>query len=141
MKPDDFENHLRQIPLRAPPAEWRDGILAAARTTARSARASEPGNRRPWWREWLWPTPWAWAGTAAVWALICALNAASTDPRTTLAAHSGPPLRAAELQLRLAELSLFQAELLGLAPNPERGPREPAVPGPRSQRRTSPFSA
>ena len=48
MNADEFERRLARTPLRPPPAEWRDAILATARDAARRPprTTSEPG---------LWP--------------------------------------------------------------------------------------
>jgi hypothetical protein len=72
MKPDDFESQLqRQIPKPLPP-EWRAEILQAARQAAAQPPRSTAG-----WSVWLWPCPQAWAGLAAVWMAILALNLAA----------------------------------------------------------------
>ncbi|PYK58897.1 MAG: hypothetical protein DME21_14645, partial [Verrucomicrobia bacterium] len=76
MRPEDFEKQLQRQPLRKIPAEWRGEILDAAR------RAHEPQPSQPasWWRALLWPCPQAWAGLAAVWVLILALNSVTREP-------------------------------------------------------------
>ena len=72
MKPDDFESQLqRQIPKPLPP-EWRAEILQAARQAA-----AQPPRPTAGWSVWLWPCPQAWAGLAAVWVAILALNLAA----------------------------------------------------------------
>ena len=60
---NDFERKLSQQPFRLPPPEWRDAILNVP------VNVMVPEN---WtWREWLWPSPKAWAALAALW-MICA---------------------------------------------------------------------
>jgi hypothetical protein len=49
---DEFEQFLKQQPLREVPPAWRREILAAA---------AKPEVLPPWWREWLWLSPSALA--------------------------------------------------------------------------------
>jgi hypothetical protein len=66
---DKFEQLLRQQPLRRIPPGWRSQILPT---------------RRSRWREWLWPSPFAWATVAATWLVIVGLQLASrTEPTVT----------------------------------------------------------
>ena len=76
--PDDLESfaqHLRAQPPRELPEHWRAEILAAASRTA-----SPVIRPRRWHRAagmlgaWLWPHPAAYAGLAAVRALIVAMQ-------------------------------------------------------------------
>jgi len=143
MKPDDFEQQLQRQPRRQIPAEWRAGVL-------RAARAAAPGTPRragvtsTWWREWLWPSPWAWAGAAAVWALIFVLNFESSAgaPDAVFARSTPPPAAAIEMALaqrRQLLTSLFDpvpAEAAIFAP-----PRNPVRPQPRSEGRAEWFCA
>lgn len=98
---DDFENHLAKIPLKSPPNDWRDQILgpnpAATKTEI------------PWWRELLWPCPQAWAGMAALWVVMFAMNwegissprkstaTATIDPSPSPSPSPYSPARIAEL--------------------------------------------
>jgi hypothetical protein len=67
---NDFERKLSQQPFRTPPPEWRDAILNV------SANVIVPGT---WtWRNWLWPSPKAWAALAALW-MICAAVGLQSD--------------------------------------------------------------
>jgi hypothetical protein len=72
MKPDDFESQLQRQTLKPLPPEWRAEILQAARQAAAQPPRSTAG-----WSVWLWPCPQAWAGLAAVWMAILALNLAA----------------------------------------------------------------
>lgn len=65
---DEFEQFLSHQPLRNVPPGWRREILA---------------DRQPAWREWLWPSPVAWATVAAAWLLILGLQLASRSAPTT----------------------------------------------------------
>src|SRR5258708_827213 len=65
----DFERKLAAQSFREPPAEWREEIL---RRSADAARATERAESP--WRAWLWPSPQAWAGLAALWLIFFALQ-------------------------------------------------------------------
>jgi hypothetical protein len=55
----DFEDKLRSLGLRQPPADLRREVLAAA------ASVTEQPVR--WtWRDWLWPSPLAWGALAVL---------------------------------------------------------------------------
>jgi len=57
---NDFEDKLRALRFRAVPSDLRRSVLAAAETPNGSSRA--------WtWRDWLWPSPLAWAALALLW--------------------------------------------------------------------------
>ncbi len=83
----DFEEYLRRQSIRPVPAHWRGEILRAAR-----AQPAAP----PWWREWLWPSPRAWAGLAAAWGLILLLTV--TAPNEPAAAGQCRDIGAAGLR-------------------------------------------
>lgn len=134
MKPDNLEHQLQRRPVRPIPAEWREEILAAAR--AAGPRPATRGARRTsWWRELLWPSPLAWAGAAAVWAVILALAAAaSSDAEPGMAARFAPP--PAVIRMAIAEKRRLMASLFDTAAEPAAPPPDPARPQPHSQRRT-----
>ena len=128
MKPDDFESQLRRQPRRPVPAEWRAEILEAAQ--AANARLSALDSRpspAPWWREWLWPCPQAWAGLAALWIVIIGLNA--EPPATSAAAASPSATPTPEMKTALAAQRRELARLLDLPIQPAS---PAAIPGPRS---------
>lgn len=58
---NDFEQKLARQTFRQPPAELRSEILRACESAALS---TVPAGT---WREWLWPSPRAWAALAALW--------------------------------------------------------------------------
>ncbi len=134
MKPDDLEHQLLRRPVRPIPAEWREEILAAAH--AAGPRPSALDSRRTsWWRELLWPSPLAWAGAAAVWAVILALDAAAfSDAEPSVAARSAPP--PAVIRMAIAEKRRLMASLFDTAAEPAAPPPDPARPQPHRQRRT-----
>jgi hypothetical protein len=107
-----------------------DALRAAALPDRRqpSTLNSQPA---PWWREWLWPCPRAWAALAAVWVVLFLVNSSERPSRTELARHSARPQMPApwlaEEQWRLmAELSLLNE------PPPKPRPPAAATPQPRS---------
>ena len=131
MKPDDFENQLQRQPLRAAPAEWRGEILQAAQ--AATPHASRPAaHASPWWREWLWPSPQAWAGLAALWIAIAVLNATTESRSSDLAKQTPNPSLEIEAEATLAaqrrELARLLDNFTESVPTPKAGP-----PGPRSE--------
>jgi hypothetical protein len=157
MNPDPFEHHLTRQPLRAVPAEWRAEILtragdlqspslasttvadgdckSPARASASSPISSSP-SPAPWWREWLWPCPQAWAALAAVWVLLIALNFSTRDrsAANTVSAKALPlmPYAWREQQKLLAEL--FPPEPLA-PPRVRVQPAPVPSPAPRSELR------
>lgn len=71
---DEFEQFLSQQPLHGVPPGWRREILP---------------DRQPTWREWLWPSPVAWATVAAMWLVILGLQLASRPTTTTADVPTG----------------------------------------------------
>ena len=118
MKPDDFEQKLQRQSLRQIPAEWREEILREADTVTGSRPSTldfRPAgflstlNRQL--STVLWPHPRAWAGLAAVWALILAVDFSLRDPSPTLAEKAAPPSPEAVAELKQQRQML--AELIG----------------------------
>jgi len=150
----EFEKRLQGQPMREIPADWRARILEAASPSEvgmarravhrglspeRSPRRGDPtfakpavADALPWWRQWLWPCPQAWAGLAAAWVVILVMNLAmGKDPMRT--ANATVALSRQELrelrqqQQTLAEL-IFSGETVEAEP-PKEGPP------PRSEQR------
>ncbi len=77
---DDFETFLSRQPFRPPPAEWKAGILRAARAPAAPGEsdpappAAERAPRRSAFAALFWPSPYAWGGLAALWLALLALK-------------------------------------------------------------------
>ena len=137
MKPDDFEKQLERQPLRKVPSEWREDILAAARASS-IPRASHPTPQAsPWWREWLWPAPQAWAGLAAVWLVILGLSLTPSGPEAPAIA-ANTPAASVTSTTNLFEQRRELARLLDNAYEPEPVRKSPAAPGPRSERTAPP---
>src|SRR5580658_6807659 len=84
---DDFENYLRSQSVRPIPTEWRAEILRAAKARQEPRPTELNGRARllpsqtslPWWHEWLWPCPRAWAALAVAWGIILLLNVTVPD--------------------------------------------------------------
>jgi len=130
MNTDDFEKRMQRLPMRPVPPTWRADILRAAREARRSQTAPERSEAVSWWRALFWPSPAAWAGVAAVWALILGLNYSASTPEPTLAAVSAPLASPAELRMALAQQRRLAIELLELTP-----PTEAESPKPSSEMR------
>ena len=62
---DELEQKLREMPMRAIPADWKQDILGSP-VQAKEKVLS--------WHFWLWPSPRAWTAVAAVWLMIGLLN-------------------------------------------------------------------
>jgi hypothetical protein len=106
---EPFEQRLSRQPLRPVPADWRAGILRAAQAvqlnekSLRLPAASQTGWRKVVERELralVWPNPKAWAGLAAVWALIAIINFSMRDTTPQITEKSAPPSPAALAELR-----------------------------------------
>jgi len=142
MKPEDFEKQLQRQPLRAAPAEWRAEILRQANVAADVRRLKLDSNAdegdqslltsaaTPWWREWLWPSPQAWAGLAAVWLVILGLNATTASRSIEIAKQS--PKTSPEVETTLAAQRRELARLLDNFSEPTPAPKA-GPPGPRSE--------
>jgi len=147
MNSDDFENQLKRQPLRLPPAEWRAEILEQARQVTHAAHAAEGAqpaeaaarepnplfSSGPWWREWLWPSPQAWAGLAAVWVIILGVQTLPRhQPAEMARVNSSAPARPTGTNSSLIAQRRELARLLEGSADAEPTPK-PARPGPRSE--------
>jgi hypothetical protein len=143
---DDFEQKLQRQPLRQVPAEWREEILVAADVNRRQATSCEVGRgftsaatRRSLLSTLnyqlstlLWPHPTAWAGLAAVWILILAVDYSMRDKSPVMAEKSSPPSPEVIVELRRQQRLL--AELIGPRDTRDADRSKPLVPQPRSER-------
>lgn len=130
MKPEDLEQKLSSQPLRSVPPEWRAEILSAA-SAAQPAHFASPVARRSFLSTinyhlstLLWPNQKAWAGLAAVWVVILALNHSTQDGAPAgLAKNSEPP--SPEMVVELKKQQKLYAELTGInEPKEADRPRE-----------------
>jgi hypothetical protein len=135
---EQFERRLSRQPLRQVPGEWRAEILAAARGTQPVPRASRL-TPRAWLvtinqqlATLLWPHPKAWAGLAAVWILILAVNFSTREAVPKLAAKSAPP--SPEVMVELKQQQRLVAELVSTYEAPDTDRRKTFLPRPSSQR-------
>ena len=93
-------------------------------------------------RAWAgWQTSrWAWAGLAAAWVVILALNFSAREPDAPLFARQEVP-SASEMRLALKQKQLLMAELaITSEPAPAAKPKA-APPSPRSDRRKETLNA
>jgi hypothetical protein len=137
MKPEDFEQRLQRQPLRQIPAGWRAEILAEARErqTIRHSpfviRHSWPSTINHQLSTLLWPHPKAWAGMAAVWILIFAVDFSMRDTMPVMAEKAAPP--SPEVIVELKQQQRMLAELIGAGQAREAVPAR-FLPQPRSER-------
>ena len=131
MKPDAFEQRLSRQPLKPLPGEWRAEILAVARE-ARVMRHSSFVIRHSWLATLLWPHPKAWAGLAAVWLVILALNFSMRDTPPVVAKKFTSPSPTLVAELRREQKML--AELIGPADLSVADRPRILFPKPRSER-------
>ncbi|HUZ06550.1 MAG TPA: hypothetical protein VMV89_03590 [Candidatus Paceibacterota bacterium] len=132
MKPEDFEQKLQRQPLRQVPGEWRAEILAVAEHASRpKPRASFLSTLNQQLSTLLWPHPKAWAGLAAVWILIFAVDFSTRDKSPVMAEKVSPP--SPEMIAELKKEHLMYAELMGLNQTREAGPAK-FSPRPRTER-------
>jgi hypothetical protein len=140
---DQFEQRLSRQPLRQIPAGWREEILVAADVYRRNRPVREFTFAATTFREslstlnaqlaaLLWPHPAAWAGLAAVWILILAMDFSARDRSPAMAANSAPPSPAVMLELRQQQRLL--AELIGSRDTSDADRSKSFVPHPRSER-------
>ena len=129
---NEFEQRLRQVPLKPVPADWRAEILAAAQPAAPTAAREVPRQAvQPWWQSLFWPHPKAWAGLAAVWLIILGLQLAQRDDTPVRAENSAPP--SAETLVELMQQQRMLAELLGAHELPTADRPKTTSPQPHAQ--------
>ena len=121
---DQFEQLLKSQSLRDVPSAWRAEILASA-----SAVGQEPVAGAKGWRGWLWPSPYAWGGLAAVWLVIIGLNAAA-QPGANAQMTRGPAPTEQEVLTAMAER---QRELEEFFPKAKVTAAPPPVPKPEKK--------
>jgi len=130
---DDFEQRLKRQPLRQPPAGWRDEILRECRESTVESRRPERSflsTLNHQLSTLLWPHPKAWAGLAAAWVVIAALNLSMREPGPASVKKGSP---SPETMAELKRQRLLYAQLMGPNEQPVDRPKT-FVPQPRSGR-------
>lgn len=132
MTPDPFEQRLARQPLRPVPAEWRAEILPRAGVQP-SAFSLQPSS---WLDRFLGPNPLAWAGLAAVWAVLLVVSRGGNEPASSIssAARASQPSEIVVVEI-VRERRREMAELLNLSLPETTLPARDALPPKRSQRR------
>jgi len=135
MNYDDFEQRLKRQPPRQIPAEWREEILTAA---GRWSKDESRAQQRPWpsslvsrLSSVLWPHPVAWAGLAAVWIFIFAVDLSTRDSNPVVAGNYSPP--PAEVMIEVRQQQRLLAELMGPRDVREADRYQSSAPRPRSE--------
>lgn len=138
MNPDPFEEELARVPLRPPPATWREEILASVLPAA-CRHERQPAARFVAFRSFcsFCRTHFSpgWSAVAAAWLVILGLNrlaasgAAPAAPATPLSPAFLAAVRAQQAELlRLAELDAPPVP----PPAPAATEEKPRPRGPRA---------
>ena len=88
----------------------------------------------------FWPYPRAWAGLAAAWVVIIALNLATRESGAPEIARQLPP-PSPQLRQLLREQEQMLAELTGTAEKDRPAAVRPPVAQPRSERQSDALNA
>jgi hypothetical protein len=80
----------------------------------------------------LWPHPAAWAGLAAIWILILAVDFSVRDKSLVMVEKSAPP--SPEVIVELKQQQRMLAELIGPRDEHDADRSKSFVPQPRSER-------
>jgi hypothetical protein len=132
---ENFEKRLSRQPLRKIPGEWRGEILVAADVNRREGvRAfTSAATIRSRVREIFWPAPAAWAGLAAAWIFIFAVNFSMRDNSSSRVAEKfAPP--SPEVIVELKKQQRLFAELMDPRETPDADRQKIFSPKPRSER-------
>lgn len=110
---------IYRSPRKAQPARWRALFTAFGDQMQTSFQGSRT----------------AWAGMAAAWVVIAVLHLAAREPDATLVANQKLP-SATEMRLALQQKQLLMADLALNSKPPTGDKPKPAIPAPRTERRT-----
>jgi len=91
------------------------------------------------WLELVWPCRRIWAGLAAVWILIFAVNFSQRDPSELMARKTPPP--SPEMILTFRQQDILLAELIGQNETQAAEPPKTFSPRPSSERRFETMAA
>ena len=138
MNSDNFEQRLRRQSPRQMPTGWREEILSAvtnavSRHSSPFARHSLLSTINHQLSTLLWPHPRAWAGLAAVWLVILAVNFSARDDSAAVAKKVSP--LTPEMRMVLKQQKMILAELIEPRETPMAEPRKLYPPKPRSELR------
>ena len=132
---EQFERRLSRQPFRQVPAEWREEILAVA---GRDSRVEGQAQKWLWpsslvsrLSSVLWPHPVAWAGLAAVWIFIFAVDFSTRDNAPAMAEKFSPPTTEVIVEVRQQQRLL--AELIGPREAHDADRSKSLAPRPRSE--------
>jgi hypothetical protein len=137
MKPDDFEKRLQSQHLRQIPSDWRNEILQGANRSTPSILAVRPSLLSTLIHQLataLWLKPAAWAGLAAVWGLIFALQSTSKKHSGMVATFAAPQPSTFLMSSKDEQQTL--AELMGNNQPADMDQPRHAGPKPRSELRS-----
>lgn len=133
-----FEQRLRDLPMKEIPGDWRAEILAAARE-AQTISQRSPVSRHHWFSvlkqrvaALLWPHPRAWAALASAWILVFGFNFAARDTSAPIAKNSSAP--SPETVAELKQQRKLYAELMGNGDTREPELRKETPDRPRTGR-------
>jgi hypothetical protein len=132
---EPFESRVSRQPLRQIPGAWRGEILSACRGSRVERRAQEKFRLSTLVTRLstiLWPHPKAWAGLAAIWIFIIAVNFSLRDPSPRIAEKSAPP--SPEVIVELKKQQRMFVELMGPRETPDADRQKIFSPKPRSER-------
>jgi hypothetical protein len=126
---------MKRHQMREIPAEWRGEILSAARRNADGLHASPAplSTINSLLSTLFWPSPRAWAGVAAIWVAIFAVNVSVGGNSQIMAKHITPPTPALMLALQQPEPSLAEPTFPPREP-PAAERARPELLRPRSER-------
>src|SRR5664280_805406 len=119
---DDFENKLRQQPLRPIPGQWRSSILARAAEKTRP-RSVGFDSRQSLIARLLWPYPRAWGALAVIWTVLLTIHISlSAGSSSQVRQDTSPSPQVAQV---LKEQRRLMAELIGQSSIPDAEPAKP----------------
>jgi hypothetical protein len=130
---NEFEQKLSRQPLKKIPGGWRAEILAATESTVGSApHVTFLSTLNHQLSTLLWPHPKAWAGLAAIWIFIFAVNFSMRDKSPQVVEKIAPP--SPEMLVELKKQQRLFAELIGANDLREADRQKLFLPRPRSER-------
>ena len=128
----NWEDHFARIqPDPAVQQHWARAIQTAARP-AQGRRLTPATAFRDWWQDVIWSSRRIWAGLAAVWLVLLAVNFSGRDHSPALVQKSSLP--PAEMIMAWRQQASLLAELLGSSGSGEADRQKTFIPKPRTER-------